>query len=324
MWHLHRLALLKYADYCRERFGSLVEPGTSSFRLQTVCAGADSDDCVKTRGAWASAYPTEPFFCADESPVIVDTRESSLVQPIIATAQRQSSFLWQVSGAGFSDDRFLQTAIERYDKFLRLMGTHGYRQHFYVPSYDVDLCWHTHMLVSSAAYLEETQVRAGESVDHDDSVNQRYEGSKLTTSWANTKQLWRQTYGDSDETEALDVGGTCYRGEPPAWWFSDRRSKQRVQVHEEALAAEQCQQLVVQLACQASDVASVQTDLKMSLQVPISMYDGIKSVLRVGGTWPAVSPTEVLTPQTEMVQVPAKISNKAVPLHQVKSKSRSQ
>ena len=58
------------------------------------------------------------------------------------------------------DDVLRRAAIERYDKFLRLMGTHGYRQHFYVPSYDVDLCWHTHMLASSCAYHEETRVRA--------------------------------------------------------------------------------------------------------------------------------------------------------------------
>ena len=41
----------------------------------------------------------------------------------------------------------------------------GSRQHFYVPPYDGDLCWHTHMLASSCAYHEETRVRAGEPED---------------------------------------------------------------------------------------------------------------------------------------------------------------
>ena len=173
VWHLHRLAPLKYAAYCRERFGAVLEPGASAFRLQSADARTqdqgDAEDCERTRLVWSQAYPSEPFFLDVAGQRRASGRgessESSLVESLVATAGRQSTFLRHVSGACFSNELFLSRAIERYDRFLRLMGQCGYRQHFYVPPYDVDLCWHTHMLASSCAYHEETRVRAGEPVD---------------------------------------------------------------------------------------------------------------------------------------------------------------
>ena len=55
------------------------------------------------------------------------------------------------------------------------------------------------MLASCSVYLDETRLRAGTPVDHDDSVNERHEGSKLNVSWSNTKDLWRQVFGENDE-----------------------------------------------------------------------------------------------------------------------------
>ena len=80
------------------------------------------------------------------------------------------------------------------------------------------------MLASSSTYHEETSLRAGEPVDHDDSVSERHKGSKQYNGWANTKKLWLQTYG-SGETAALDACGTCYRGAPPSWWFENRHKR---------------------------------------------------------------------------------------------------
>ena len=312
-WHLHRLAPLKYAAYCRERFGTVLEPGASAFRLQCDNDGArdDETDCVQTRHVWSCAYPTAPFFLdAGGLPRSGDT-ESSLVQLIVATAQRQSTFLWQVSGLRFSDDLFLAAAIERYDKFLRLMGVYGYREHFYVPSYDVDLVWHTHMLASSCAYHEETRLRAGEHVDHDDSVNDRHEGSKLNTSWENTKKLWQQTFGSSDNAVALDVGEACYRGEPPGWWFESRRVCVLDEVVEEAC----CQRLVAQM--KGSQPAGPDSqDLEVSLDVPSSLHKTILSMLQGGGAR-QVARVPSGGGDAHVVPVPAKLSVKAVPFHKV-------
>jgi len=49
--------------------------------------------------------------------------------------------LAQVTAPSFSDDAFLAEAIVRYDRFLGLMKQYGYKNHFFVPSYDIDLAW---------------------------------------------------------------------------------------------------------------------------------------------------------------------------------------
>lgn len=316
VWHLHRLAPLRYAAYCQERFGTVLDPGKSAFRLQSDADVQHHDDAVfvYTRDVWACAYPGKPFFLGADCSTSGGASETSLVKPILATAERQSTFLWQVSGASFADERFLATAIERYDKFLRLMGTHGLDKHFYVPSYDVDLCWHTHMLSSSIAYHKETRFLAGEPVDHDDSVNQRQEGSKLQVSWTDTKKLWWQTYGD--ETAALDADGTGYRGEPPAWWFEDR-NKRQVVVHEEVLAMAMCQQLVEALKGLTEAEAGQDThERELELAIPSSVYESLISIMQEG-CGAQVVPTDVPGLETSKVLVPAKISAKAVPMHRV-------
>ena len=165
-----------------------------------------------------------------------------------AAGAGQSTFLWQVSGPCFSSESFLAAAITRYDQFLCLMGVHGYRNMFYVPSYDVDLCWHTHMLISSSLYLEETRLRAGEPVDHDDSVNDRRTGSMLNRAWEDTKSTWFETFGNT--VKPIDAPGTCYRGEPPASWFRQQLAAApatddgRVRVYDDLLDKEACLSLL--------------------------------------------------------------------------------
>jgi len=144
VWHLHRLAPLKYAAYCRARFGAILDPGPAAFRLLTrdnlSCEGG-----AASQEAWERAYPTAPFFLdPGATGAAQDEHETALLEPVLATSARQRTFLWQVSGESFSCERFLAASIERYDKFLRLMGACGYDKHFFVPPYDVDLAWHTH------------------------------------------------------------------------------------------------------------------------------------------------------------------------------------
>jgi hypothetical protein len=231
---------------------------------------------VHTRDVWARAYPSEPFFLtADATPA----SKSNLVEPIVATAGRQSSFLWQVSCASYSCESFLAAAIERYDKFLRLMGIHGYKTFFAAPSYDVDLCWHTHMLASSSSYLEETRVRAGQAVDHDYSVNERHEGSKLDHGWANSQVLWHQTYA-SAETLPLNAQDTSWRGEPPTWWFENLH--ERVRVYDEVASQALCQQLLAEIKGSAGGDPDT-NELKLMVPVAVPFYEKILSVMQFGG-----------------------------------------
>ena len=144
VWHLHRLAPLNYAEYCSSRFGAILDPGAAAFRLLTF-GDLSCEGSTASKEAWEREYPTEPFFLDPSVPSVAPQEpEPALLEPLFATSWRQRTFLWQVSGKSFSCERFLAESIERYDKFLRLMGMCGYDQHFFVPPYDVDLCWHTH------------------------------------------------------------------------------------------------------------------------------------------------------------------------------------
>ena len=120
--------------YCRERFWPVLAPGAAAFRLQSADTRTqdqgNAEDCEHTCSGlvWSQAYPSEPFFLDVAGQRRASGRgessESSLVESLAATAGRQSlsTFLRQVSGACFSNELFLSRAIERHDRFLRLMG----------------------------------------------------------------------------------------------------------------------------------------------------------------------------------------------------------
>ena len=311
VWHLHRLNPLGYAAFCLERFGTVLDPGASAFRLQSGDYVEDHGDadCVHTRDVWARAYPAEPFFLAAGAPA--PASDSSLFDYVVSAAKLQKSFLWQVSGASFSDETFLAAAIERYDKFLRLMGACGYNKHFFVPSYDVDLSWHTHMLSSTSTYIEETRLRAGEPVDHDEffSANERHEGSKLENGWADTKALWLEAYG-SGETAPLNAEGTSWRGEPPSGWFENRH--QRVWVYDEVATLALCQQLVAEIKGLAGG-DPVAHERQLMLPVSLSFYEKILSMMQFGGAKQVVPREDWM----ETVLMPARVSAQPVLLHQV-------
>lgn len=191
VWHLHRLAPLRYASYCVARFGRVLDPGALAFGV-----GDDERLVASTVGTEHAGVDVSPFHDVERLGGYA----------VAACSERQKNFLWQCTGASYEDCAFLAAAVERYDRFLRLMGEH--RSKFFVPSYDIDLAWHTHMLADTSRYLSETAARAGHPVDHDDSVNDRSEGSQLNVSWAETKSLWTEAYG---ETDRIDKQGATFR-----------------------------------------------------------------------------------------------------------------
>ena len=69
------------------------------------------------------------------------------------SAACQTSFLWQVSGPQFSDDDFLKEEINEYYKFLLLKDDDKLLP--LVPTYQIDLMWHTHILINCRQYIED-------------------------------------------------------------------------------------------------------------------------------------------------------------------------
>ncbi|KAH3883478.1 hypothetical protein DPMN_007435 [Dreissena polymorpha] len=69
--------------------------------------------------------------------------------------------------------------------------------------------WHSHMNLP-LIYKNVTQILLGSVLNHDDSVNDRSEGSALNFSYSKTRQLWKAEYD-----EHFSTYGAMFRGIPP-------------------------------------------------------------------------------------------------------------
>jgi hypothetical protein len=178
-----------------------------------------------TRQIWSDLYPGEDFFLStDDTEPFAETQLNQEVETkytlvgdfdLVASTQRQATFLWQISGDRFDDDDFLHQGVCNYIKFLKLRRVAKQRQIVLVPTYQIDLFWHTHMLTSVTKYNADCIAILGETLHHDDSLTDRSDGGLLDVSFQATQELWRQEY----EFEYA-VDGGMYRGEPPVEYFA--------------------------------------------------------------------------------------------------------
>jgi len=97
----------------------------------------------------------------------------------------------QVSLPHYHSDEFLKNSVTRYKKFLHLKRVAP--DAFLVPCYDFDLVWHAHQL-HPVSYSADTTRVLGRMFNHDDTINDRTPGSKLSESDAKTRQLWKDNY----------------------------------------------------------------------------------------------------------------------------------
>ena len=226
LWHCHRLAPARYQAFCETRFGRMVA-ANPPFVFQSLEEDDDEamDECDRnskeqTRQEWVRMFPGEPFFwipnndAPNKSPCescLTTTHKIMLAMldgfDIAASSQCQANFLWQVSGPRFGDDDFLEQGVEHYSKFLQLKNDSSLPL---VPTYQIDLMWHTHMLVNTEKYNHDCIRLHGSTFHHDDSLNDRTKGSKLDLAFQATIQLWKKAY---DGHEYVVPGG-MYRGEP--------------------------------------------------------------------------------------------------------------
>ncbi|KAK3246941.1 hypothetical protein CYMTET_43541 [Cymbomonas tetramitiformis] len=297
VWHCHRLAPLKYASFCRRKFGRVLDPGSAAFRLQ--CPAEPEPAGSAARDLWAAAYPSEPFFAGPSSgsgeraePRGAGASMVSLGYDVEAAAERQSSFLWQVSGASYEDDAFLSAAVGRYACFLDLVGasrrtTGGKDAHVWVPPYDIDLAWHTHCLASTSGYLAESSIGSGGvPLEHDDSITERHEGGRLDLGWAATKQAWAERY-DSGRSKAaagdgnagrLAKDGAVYCGEPPTWWFETPTG---FLVRDDFVDAAERDALLTQVEAAAAgvDLAACRKGLECRVRAPVELKRRIRALV---------------------------------------------
>lgn len=212
LWHCHRLAPEDYSRYCEDRFSKPALEANPPFTLAE--AEPDSNRVAATQALWDKLYPKGPFFLEkndDEATVYPSRIARDLAEELLASTKAQAAFLWQVSGPHFQDIDFLEQGVENYLKFLKLKPSDGLP---IVPTYQIDLIWHTHILVSLSAYQQDCLTIRGVSLHHDDSLNDRTPGAKLDVAFQATAKLWTEQYG-----EAYLVEGGMYRGEPPLAFY---------------------------------------------------------------------------------------------------------
>ncbi len=226
LWHCHRLAPFDYIKYVTTRFtADRVLEAYPPFALQSLDDLQSRETALSpslsTRLLWMETYgEQEPFFLTNHKTPNTTEYSSSITETfggfdLLGATERQSTFLWQVSGERFHDIDFLKQGRDNYVRFLELYNEASERDIVLVPTYQIDLMWHTHMLTSLTKYNEDCVAIIGSTFRHDDSLCDRTPGRSLDIAFQQTKELWMQEYG-----EDYAVPGGMYRDEPPPWFFS--------------------------------------------------------------------------------------------------------
>ena len=230
LWHCHRLAPKHYANYCHENYGGhiieaqppfvMVHPSvfTSNMEQSSQLEHPKCDRYFqRTIDLWKEMYPYESFFLDVDKETKVESPPLSLLNgfDLLGSTERQADFLWQVSGERFGDDDFLREGVLNYYRFLQLKQNASKQGTMLVPTYQIDLMWHTHILSSIEMYNEDCNRIVNSKLHHDDSLTDREEGGILDVSFMATKSLWIKQYG----TEYIIPGG-MYRGEPPPEYYT--------------------------------------------------------------------------------------------------------
>lgn len=208
IWHCHRLNPVRYMSDCKELFGLIVDP------CGVVISSVDGTSKKKTEVLWNTMNPEEPYeLDMDYCFVDNDTKNKLMASPstkydLVSAVNRQSSFYYQVSRTFMKDDIFLEGAVERYKGFLHMirrnMETNS--KNFCVPTYDIDLMWHTHQL-HPLSYFNDTVSLLGKVLGHDDTDSDRTKGQKLDVGFSTTTKQWKEMFSSSRYWRA----GAMYR-----------------------------------------------------------------------------------------------------------------
>ncbi|KAL8143018.1 hypothetical protein V2J09_016050 [Rumex salicifolius] len=197
IWHCHRLNPVRYVSECKELFGRLLDS-------RHVVSSVEGYSKKKTEEIWGEMFPDEPYELDFTKAALEDAQMETLQgekitdYDLVSAVERQSSFYWQVSRPHMSDDLFLQESVDRYKGFLYLMKMNMEKSAMYscVPTYDIDLIWHTHQLHPSS-YSKDLIQLLGMVLEHDDTDSDRSEGNTLNLSFKQTTQQWEDLFGRS-------------------------------------------------------------------------------------------------------------------------------
>ncbi|KAK7252467.1 hypothetical protein RIF29_36422 [Crotalaria pallida] len=211
VWHCHRLNPVRYKSDCEELYGKILDNFDVVSTVQGVCGW-------QTEEIWNKLYPDEPYNVdlINLSPEDISKRTDRLAKytkyDLISAAKRQSPFFYQVSRPHMKNDLFIEEAVARYLGFLYLIKTNKEKgiNRFCVPTYDIDLIWHSHQL-QPVSYCKDLKEALGKVLEHDDTDSDRTKGKKLDTGFSATTKQWEDTFGTR-----YWKAGAMYRGNAPS------------------------------------------------------------------------------------------------------------
>ncbi|KAK3012596.1 hypothetical protein RJ639_009596, partial [Escallonia herrerae] len=211
VWHCHRLNPVRYKTDCEELFGRILDN-------HNVVSSIHGTSERETKEIWNNMYPDETYdldltraFSDDISKVIFGAAKHTRYN-LVSAIERQSPFFYQVSRPHMSNDLFLEAAVARYKGFLHLIKRNKERsiRRFCVPTYDIDLIWHSHQL-NPVSYCKDLLEALGKVLEHDDTDSDRTKGNKLDVGFFETTEQWEKTFG-----LGYWRAGAMYRGSAPS------------------------------------------------------------------------------------------------------------
>ncbi|GFY96048.1 hypothetical protein Acr_11g0003540 [Actinidia rufa] len=209
IWHCHRINPVQYKMDCLGLYGRILD---NQHVVSSVCGTSKQ----QTENLWNKVYPNEPFefsVCGYVKTVAENKVEASksTCYDLVSAVKRQSSFYYQVSRPSTNNDRYLEAAVARYKGFLHLIKRNKENKTnlFLVPTYDIDLIWHSHQL-HPVSYSKDLFAILGKILDHDDMDSDRTKGKKLDVGFCGTSKQWEETFG-----VRYWRAGAMYRGSPP-------------------------------------------------------------------------------------------------------------
>ncbi|CAJ2647285.1 unnamed protein product [Trifolium pratense] len=211
IWHCHRLNPVRYKLDCEELYGRVLDNFDVVSTVQGICSS-------QTEEIWNKLYPDEPYssdlinLTPEDICKTIESLPKYTKYDLISAAKRQSPFFYQVSRPYIKHDLFIKEAEARYKGFLYLIKRNKEKgiNRFCVPTYDIDLIWHSHQL-HPVSYSKDLNEALGKVLEHDDTDADRTKGKKLDVGFSGTTKQWEDTFGTR-----YWKAGALYKGNAPS------------------------------------------------------------------------------------------------------------
>ena len=114
VWHCHLLSPRAYHKDCRQVVGMVPD---HKLRIDRH----DFDGAIqRAQALWEQLYPEEPFTIDFDASVDPPQYMSRIGYDLVGASGRQKDFYYNVSLPHYTDDKFLNAALWRYIKFVKL------------------------------------------------------------------------------------------------------------------------------------------------------------------------------------------------------------